>query len=202
MSTVSPGTGRAATGAIGAAGSPASSQVVSAGRMSVATPPGGAVAAATASAASRATCSGEFVSRIHVEKLRAIVSMSDVQRRVEPTVIRRVVADDVHHRRAGTTRVVQVGEPVPEAGTEVQQRRGRAFGHAAVAVGRAGRDALEQARALRASRGRRRAPPRTASRRFPDWRSRRRRPRRRAYGSGRAHRSRFHLGISRKACRD
>ena len=42
-------------------------------------------------------------------------------------------------------RVVQVRDPVAEAGPEVQQRRGRPAGHARVPVGRAGDDAFEQA---------------------------------------------------------
>ena len=67
-----------------------------------------------------------------------------LERRVVLLVVRRVVADDVDHRSAAAARVVQVGEPVAEAGPEVQQRRGRTVGHAPVAVGGAGRHALEQ----------------------------------------------------------
>ena len=56
----------------------------------------------------------------------------------------RVVADDVDDRRARLVGVVEVRERVAQAGAEVQQRRGRDPGHPAVAVGRAGGDALEQ----------------------------------------------------------
>jgi hypothetical protein len=55
-----------------------------------------------------------------------------------------VVADDVDDRRAGLAGVVQVGEAVAQPRPEVQQRGGRAPRHAAVAVGRAGGDALEK----------------------------------------------------------
>src|SRR5207253_3253003 len=61
-----------------------------------------------------------------------------------PTVVGGVVADDVDYGSARPTRVVQVGEPVPEPGPEVQQGRRRTVGHAAVAVGGAGDDTLEQ----------------------------------------------------------
>jgi hypothetical protein len=66
------------------------------------------------------------------------------QRRVELGVVGGVVADDVHDRRRRPARVVEVGEPVGEARSEVQQRRRRALGHAGVAVGHAGHHALEQ----------------------------------------------------------
>ena len=56
-----------------------------------------------------------------------------------------VVADDVDDRRPALARVVEVGEPVAEAGAEVQQRRTGLVGHAGVAVGGTGGDALEQA---------------------------------------------------------
>ena len=56
----------------------------------------------------------------------------------------RVIADDIHHRRRGLHGVVQIGEAVREAGTEVQQGRRRRLLHARIAVGSAGRHALEQ----------------------------------------------------------
>ncbi len=68
-----------------------------------------------------------------------------LQRRVVLLVVGRVVADDVDERRARPAGVVQVGEPVAEAGPEVQQRRRRLAGHAPVPVGGAGDDAFEQA---------------------------------------------------------
>ena len=66
------------------------------------------------------------------------------QRRVVLRVVGGVVADDVHDRRRRPAGVVQVGEPVGEPGPEVQQRRRRSLGHACVAVGHPGDDALEQ----------------------------------------------------------
>ena len=57
---------------------------------------------------------------------------------------KRVVADDVDQRGPAAPRVVQVGQPVAQAGGQVQQRRRRPPGHPGVAVGGAGRDALEQ----------------------------------------------------------
>ena len=56
-----------------------------------------------------------------------------------------MVADDVDDRRRRPARVVQIGEAVGEAGTQVQERRGGLAGDAAIAVGGAGSDALEQA---------------------------------------------------------
>jgi hypothetical protein len=55
-----------------------------------------------------------------------------------------VVADHVDDRGAGLAGVVQVGQPVAEAGPEVEERGRRAVGHAGVPVGGAGHDALEQ----------------------------------------------------------
>ncbi len=66
------------------------------------------------------------------------------ERRVEHLVIRGVVADDVDQRRAGTPRVVQIREPVAEPGPEVQERGGRAVGHAPEPVGSTGGHAFEQ----------------------------------------------------------
>ncbi len=67
-----------------------------------------------------------------------------VERRIVLLVICGVVADHVDDRRARAARVVQVGEPVAEARRQVQQRRGRLARHAAIAVGGAGDDALEE----------------------------------------------------------
>jgi len=60
----------------GFATTPPGSQQTSAGRISVATCPGGPCAAATASAASAPACSGRCEVRIQLETLRATVSMS------------------------------------------------------------------------------------------------------------------------------
>ena len=68
-----------------------------------------------------------------------------LERRVVAGVVGRVVAHDVHDRRPGPPGVVQVGQPVAEAGPEVQQRGRRAPGDAPVPVGGAGDDALEEA---------------------------------------------------------
>ncbi len=67
------------------------------------------------------------------------------QRRVEADVIDRVLADDVDDAGIRLLGVVQVGEPIGEAGTEMQQRRGRRALHAEIAVGGTGHHALEQA---------------------------------------------------------
>ena len=99
------------------------------------------------------------------------------ERRVVLRVIRGVVADDVHDRRRGPARVVQVGEPVGQARPEVQQRRRRALRHAGVAVGHARHDTLEQARAPAASRRHDRSRRRSAS---PRCRGSRSTPRRRS----------------------
>ena len=67
------------------------------------------------------------------------------ERRVGAPVPGGVVADEVDDRRVGPAGVVQVGDAVGEAGTEMQQRQRRPAGDPAVAVGGAGDDALEQA---------------------------------------------------------
>ena len=67
------------------------------------------------------------------------------ERRVVLDVIERVLAHDVDDARARLLGVVQVGRGVGEAGTEMQQGRGRLVGHAVVAVGRAAAHAFEQA---------------------------------------------------------
>ncbi len=59
-------------------------------------------------------------------------------------VVRGVVADDVDDRRVRLAGVVQVGEAVAQPRPEVEQRRRGAAGHAGVAVGGAGGDALEE----------------------------------------------------------
>ena len=67
------------------------------------------------------------------------------ERRVIREMPGRVVADQIHDRRAGAPGVVEVRNAVGEAGAEVQERERRAIGHARVAIGRAGADALEEA---------------------------------------------------------
>jgi hypothetical protein len=56
-----------------------------------------------------------------------------------------MVADDVDDGHPALARVVQVGQPVAEAATQVQQGRCRPAGHACIAVRGAGGHALEQA---------------------------------------------------------
>ena len=66
------------------------------------------------------------------------------QRRVVRDMIRRVLADDIDDAGIGLFGVVQIGEAVGEAGTEMQQRRGGLAGHPEIAVGRPRDDAFEQ----------------------------------------------------------
>ena len=68
-----------------------------------------------------------------------------LERRVQPLVIGGVVADHREQRRPRAARVVQVRQPVAQAGTEVQQYRRRPAGHPPVAVRGAGRHTLELA---------------------------------------------------------
>ena len=67
-----------------------------------------------------------------------------LQRRVVPDVVGGVGADDGHQRAACPAGVVQVGEPVGQAWPQVQQHRGGPASDPRVAVGRPGRDPLEQ----------------------------------------------------------
>jgi hypothetical protein len=60
-------------------------------------------------------------------------------------MVGRVLADDVDDAGIRFLGVVQVGEPVGEAGPQVQQGRRRSPEHAAIAVGRARHHAFEQA---------------------------------------------------------
>ncbi len=66
------------------------------------------------------------------------------EQRVVHLVRRRVIADDVDDRRTRPPGVVQVREPVPEAGAEVQQRGPGPVGHSGIPVGGTGRHTLEQ----------------------------------------------------------
>ena len=59
-------------------------------------------------------------------------------------MIGRVIADDVDQRGHRLVGVVQIGEAVAQPRPEMQQGRRRLVGHAPVAVGGAGDDALEQ----------------------------------------------------------
>ena len=145
FSTTSAGTRAGATSGSRSAARSARPHAQSAGTINVATPPGAARAACTARAASPAT---ELALRDLPHPGRDRARDADHvggQRRVIADVIDRVIADDVDNRRRRPARIVQIGEAVGEAGAEMQQRRGRLAGDPAVAVGGAGRDALEQA---------------------------------------------------------
>ena len=110
----------------------------------MATCPGGRRAAATASARVGADV---LAVRRRAQPARDVAGEGvdvGVERRVVLVVVGGVVADDVDDRYVGAAGVVQVGDAVAEPGTEVQQRRRRPVGHAGVAVGGAGDDALEQ----------------------------------------------------------
>ena len=67
-----------------------------------------------------------------------------LQLRIQRLVPGGVIADDVDHRHLALARVVKIGQPVAQAAAQMQQRRGRLVGHARVAVGSTGGDALEQ----------------------------------------------------------
>ena len=136
-----------------------------------------------------ATSAGDSDRRTQPETVPATRVDVGLQRRVEPLVRPRVVADDVDHRGPAAAGVVQVGQAVGHARPEVQQRGRGAAGHPRVAVGRAGGDALEQGEHRRACRGRRPARRRSASPTCRGWRSRRRRRRPPACGSGPGRRS-------------
>ena len=66
------------------------------------------------------------------------------ERRVERVVIGGLVADDVDDRAVRPAGVMEVGEAVGEAGPAMEERRRGPAGHARIAVGGAGGDALEQ----------------------------------------------------------
>ena len=104
---------RPSTGGSGA-GPSASFQEASAGRIRVATRPGGAIAAATASAPSRATERLSAAVRTQSEKGRHTLDVRG-KRRFVLLVVGCVVADDVDHRRVGAPGVMHVGEPVGES---------------------------------------------------------------------------------------
>jgi hypothetical protein len=56
-----------------------------------------------------------------------------------------MVADNVHHRDLGLAGIVQVGQTIGQAGTQMQQCRGWFFGHPRITVRRSRHHALEQA---------------------------------------------------------
>jgi hypothetical protein len=56
-----------------------------------------------------------------------------------------VLADDIDDARMRLLGVVQVGEPIGEAGAEMEERRGRRALHAEIAIGRARYHTFKQA---------------------------------------------------------
>ena len=138
--------------------------------------PGGCMAAAIASAASAPTSSGAFERAGPAAEPAGERVDVGLERRVVPLVVRGVVADHVDDRGVRAARVVQVREAVARPGPRCSSVAAGLSAMRAVAVGRAGHDALEQRQHARASPARRRARRRSASRRCPGWRSRRRRP--------------------------
>ena len=153
---------------------------VSAGRIRVAIWPGGVRAAAIAAAPSAAIdiASGEVLTQC--DDGRASPSMSEVKRRVVLPVIGRVVADDVDHARGRLVGVVDIGEPVGEAGPEMQQGRGRLVGSCGNSRRRRRSRRPRTAPGRSACRRPGRAPRQNASPRCRGWQSthrRRRRPR-------------------------
>ena len=115
------------------------------GRISVATWPGGPVRGGDGVGRVGADVVGASPSvRIQPDTLRATVSMSDSSGASyclwyvawSPTML---TIGDLALRA-----LCRLASPLPRPGPEVQQRRGRPVGHARVAVGRAGGDALEQ----------------------------------------------------------
>ena len=135
-------------GAVIAGGSltatPPSLQAASAGTIRVAIRPGALRAAAIARAVSGPTPSA--VAMLCTQSENGCCHRLDVglERRGQALVGGAVLADDVDHRAARAPRVVDVGEAVGEARPEMQQGRGGLAGHAGIAVGGTGDDALEQ----------------------------------------------------------
>src|SRR5260370_40112604 len=59
-------------------------------------------------------------------------------------MVRRVVTDNIDDRRPCATCIVEVGEPVRQPWSEVQQGRGRLLRHAAVTISHPGHRAFEK----------------------------------------------------------
>ena len=95
----------------------------------------GRAAAATASAASRRDAAGDSV-RAHPAARRAGDRVDvGLQRRVEPLVRARVVADDVDHRRARRRALCRLASPLPRPGPRCSSVAAGPPGHAGVADG-------------------------------------------------------------------
>ena len=59
-------------------------------------------------------------------------------------MVQRMITDQVDDGRTCTPGVVQIGNPVPQPGTQVQQRCGRHARHPTIAVCCAGADPFKQ----------------------------------------------------------
>ena len=151
------------------AGSAPSDHETSAGRISVATWPGGPIAAAMASTASVGSCSVLCDVRTHFGDVARRGLDVGLQLGVVLRVVGRVVADDVDDRRLALARVVEVGEAVAQPGAEVQQRRARACRTSARSRRRRRSRRPRRARGPRASRARSRARRRSASPTCRGW---------------------------------
>ena len=68
------------------------------------------------------------------------------QRGIVFQVVGGVVSDNVYNGYVGLAGVVQIGHAVCKPGTHMKQGDCRFIGHSAIAVGSAGRHALEQAK--------------------------------------------------------
>ena len=113
---------------------PPSVQATSAGTISVAICPGAVRAATIASAASRPISDAADEVRSHFGiGLRDRFDIGS-KRRVVAQMIRGMLADNVDDRHLRPARIVQVRDAVGKTGAEMQQRAGRLFGHACVAV--------------------------------------------------------------------
>ena len=126
-----------------AAGSTGSS-IKSLGAIKVTTPPGGASDAAHRFTHGRHYSGG----RLEADHMRGHRSGErfDVggEWRIESKVPRCMVTDDVDDRRVRAPGVMQIRQPIGQAGTQVQQRQGRCARHTRITVGCACTHAFEK----------------------------------------------------------
>ena len=110
-------------------------------------PPGraGRIAARTAVATSAPILCASVLVRTQSETGAASASMSLFSGESNCEVPGRVVAHHVDDGRVGTTGVVEIGQSVGEAWSQVEQRHRRTPRHAAEPVGRTGADTFEEA---------------------------------------------------------
>jgi hypothetical protein len=55
-----------------------------------------------------------------------------------------MLADEIDHRHLSSRGIVQIGETICEAGSEMQKGTSRLFSHASIAIGGSGHDAFEE----------------------------------------------------------